>query len=164
MQFAHNWAWPQLQKKVPIVTFSLPKFHISCYLFVIWLKLVLLADMSDKFKASAGQIPYGFLIDIYQKYNATPDQMLEVKTAYLGVYIGRTDRFCKTVRRIVAPTIPSILNGKVILSGDSLLRYRNKIWILKIWNKYAYNVINAVHKFIIIEILPKCSVFSWWWQ
>ena len=52
-------------------------------LFVIWLKLVLLADMSeDKFITSAGRIPYGFLINIYQKYNATPDQMLEeVKTA-----------------------------------------------------------------------------------
>ena len=122
---------------MPIVTLSLPKFHISCYLFVIWLKLVLLADMSeDKFKTSAGRIPYGFLIDIYQKYNATPDQMLEeVKTAYYpGVYIGRTDRFCNTVRRIVAPTIPSILNGKVTLSGDSLLRYRNKIWMPKIRN------------------------------
>ena len=112
----------------------------------------------DKFK-SAGRIPYGFLIDIYQKYNATPDQMLEeVKTAYPGVYIGRTDRFCNTVRRIVAPTIPSILNGKVTLSGDSLLRYRNKIWMPKIRNTSMHY--NAVHKFIIIEILPKCSVSS----
>ena len=85
----------------------------------------------------------------------------EVKTAYLGLYIARTDRFCNTVRRIVAPTIPSILNGKVTLSGDSLLRYRIKIMDTKDSKyKYAYNVINAVHKFIIIEILLKCSVSS----
>ena len=77
-------------------------------------------------------ILYGFLIDVHEKYYNEGSELIirEVKRAYPEVYIGRNDRFLKTIQRIVSPTLPSI-NGKVSISGDSLDNYRRKIWIPK---------------------------------
>ena len=74
-------------------------------------------------------IPYGFLIDLYEKYSSDDSILIdEVKRNYPSLYIGRNDRFIKTIQRIVLPTVPSILGGKVSISGDSLRNYRQKIW------------------------------------
>ena len=81
-------------------------------------------------------IPYGFLIDVYEKYcNEDSEVMVnEVKSIYPDVYIGRNDRFVKTMQRIVSPTLPSILDGQVSITGNSLDSYRKKKWIPRIRN------------------------------
>ena len=91
---------------------------------------------AEKISSRSIGIPYGFLIDIYHKYHDDGDSQVinEIKRVYPSVYIGRNDRFIKTIQRIVSPTIPSI-KGKVSISeGQALDRYREKIWIPRIRN------------------------------
>ena len=80
---------------------------------------------------------YGSLIDIFLKAKETDctsdSLLLQFKEHYPHVYIGRPDRFMRTVERIVAPTLPSIL-GKEKLSGDALEEYRKKSWYPRIRN------------------------------
>ena len=102
-------------------------------------------------------ILYGFLIDVHEKYYNEGSELIirEVKRAYPEVYIGRNDRFLKTIQRIVSPTLPSI-NGKVSISGDSLDNYRRKIWIPRTRNfskKLHSNILlmnNNMHSLAII--------------
>ena len=102
-------------------------------------------------------ILYGFLIDIHEKYYNEGSELIirEVKRAYPEVYIGRNDRFLKTIQRIVSPTLPSS-NGKVSISGDSVDNYRRKIWIPRTRNfskKLRSNILlmnNNMHSLAII--------------
>ena len=57
--------------------------------------------------------------------------------------IGRTDRFWDTVKRLAAPSQPS-LTGKIASEGTQLSHYRSKTWEPRIRNKtglwWLYNV------------------------
>ena len=80
-------------------------------------------------------IPYEFLIDIYEKSAGQRDVILkEVKNSYPEVYIGSPDCFYNTIKRIVSPTVPSILNGKIAVKDDALKTYKKRTWIPKIRN------------------------------
>ena len=55
------------------------------------------------------------------------------KERHPSIYIGRPRRFLDTVRRIAAPTRPSII-GESKLNGDCLRTYMKKTWKPKIRN------------------------------
>ena len=79
---------------------------------------------------------YGVLIDIFEEADCCPALLLELfRKHYPNVYIGRADRFYRTVQRIVAPCRPSILGGKIKISGVELELYRRQVWIPRIRNK-----------------------------
>ena len=75
---------------------------------------------------------YGELIDLFNK---CPDNN-EYREQYPKIYIGRPRRFYETVKRIVAPTQPSLRGGSKI-SGSSLSTYRKRIWEPRIRNPIA---------------------------
>lgn len=77
---------------------------------------------------------YGHLIDLFMEYGDSASLFQRFVDEYPHVYVGRADRFYRTVSRIVAPCMPSILGGKVTLTGESLEIYRKKIWIPRIRN------------------------------
>ena len=56
---------------------------------------------------------------------------------YPNVMIGRPSRFCDTVKRKAAPTIPSLI-GPSKLSGSPLVSYRKRIWIPKVQQQGSY--------------------------
>ena len=83
-------------------------------------------------------VPYGFLIDLYEKSTCATILVKMMKEQYPHIYIGRADRFLKTVQRIAAPCTSSVL-GKITLTGDDLQKYRENVWIPRIRNKSKYN-------------------------
>ena len=119
------------RKKAPIVTLLLT----TCHFISVILSSVHVQNFELKATRSRG-IPYEFLINVYEKYcNEDSEVMVnEVKSIYPDVYIGRNDRFVKTMQRIVSPTLPSILDGQVSITGNSLDSYRKKKWIPRIRN------------------------------
>ena len=73
--------------------------------------------------------------------------------------ITRPGRFVATIRRIAAPTQPSLLGGSPKLVGDQLLHYRDKPWsphhgemrikgelLIRIKNKHAFQYHNTFNQ------------------
>lgn len=78
---------------------------------------------------------YGYLIDLLEECSScdsVSDALYDkFRKAYPQIKIGRQDRFYETVKRIAAPTKPS-LRGESKLCGPSLLNYRETLWIPRI--------------------------------
>ena len=88
---------------------------------------------------------YGELIDLFEQSD-NAEQLLSnflISFPDMKSQIGRTDRFWDTVKRLAAPSQPS-LTGKIALEGTQLSHYRSKTWEPRIRNKtglwWLYNV------------------------
>ena len=88
---------------------------------------------------------YGELIDLFEQSD-NAEQLLSnflISFPDMKSQIGRTDRFWNTVKRLAAPSQPS-LTGKIALEGTQLSHYRSKTWEPRIRNKtglwWLYNV------------------------
>ena len=88
---------------------------------------------------------YGSLIDLYETYAGDNSAVFleEFKRRWPHIYVGRADRFMRTVQRIVSPCLPSIL-GKVTLRDDAAKEiYRLKTWIPRIRNLVSIRALNV---------------------
>ena len=65
---------------------------------------------------------------------------------YPHISIGRPSRFYDTVKRIAAPTKPS-LAGPNKLSGSPLVSYRKRVWIPKNQKAQGNESYNIVHNY-----------------
>ena len=85
-------------------------------------------------------LTYGELIDYIDECEDDPKRLLsKFKDTYPSIYIGRADRFYETVRRIVAPTRPS-LRGGCSLSDLQIAAYRKRIWKPRIHNTSKFSM------------------------
>ena len=90
-----------------------------------------------KIYIAAKRPTYGEMIDLFTEVeqqsnenivNTLFDKFIKL---YPNVMIGRPSRFCDTVKRIAAPTRPS-LTGPSKVSGSPLVSYRKRIWVPKV--------------------------------
>ena len=86
---------------------------------------------------------YGELIDLFEQSD-NAEQLLSnflISFSDMKSQIGRTDSFWDTVKRLAAPSQPS-LTGKIALEGTQLSQYRSKTWEPRIRNQTGlwYNV------------------------
>lgn len=82
---------------------------------------------------------YGDLIDLFEETEHEcrgNEDLLCTKFRMIYPDIGRPRRFYETVKRIVAPTQPS-LRGESRLSGSPLSSYRRRTWQPRIRNQPA---------------------------
>ena len=74
-------------------------------------------------------VSYGSLIDLYDTYSGDSSELLtEFKKKYPSIYIGRADRFLRTIQRIASPCLPSILGKVTLKDRASLEKYRSNVW------------------------------------
>lgn len=100
---------------------------------------------------------YGDLVDIFERFEGQPDVQdllfAEVCKCYPNVTVSCPSRFYDTIRRLVAPTRPS-LHGEAKLTGSPLASYRRRVWQPRVRNTgktiIEYCVIAFVYLFIII--------------
>lgn len=94
---------------------------------------------------------YGELIDMLTEAENEAVSPAEVShllvQKFYGVYqhitIGRPERFCDTVRRIAAPTKPSLW-GVAKLAGSPLVSYKCREWMPKTRNKGIHKQLHRV--------------------
>ena len=82
---------------------------------------------------------YGEMIDLLsnveKSYVDVPETLCsQFREQYPHIPIGRPDRFYDTVKRLAAPTRPSI-KGPSKLQGSPLVTYRRRTWVPKKNNK-----------------------------
>jgi len=74
---------------------------------------------------------YGELIDTFEEVEGRPDAAdllcVELCQRYPHIKIGRPSRLLDTVKRLIAPTRPSML-GPAKLTGLPLANYRRRVW------------------------------------
>ena len=78
---------------------------------------------------------YGELIDYFHQCEDDPENLfLKFKDSYPSVYVGRVDRFYKTVKQIALPTFTvPIVRGK-LMSDAEILAYRRRVWKPRLHN------------------------------
>ena len=90
---------------------------------------------------------YGDIIDLFEECesvapaNATHFSAV-FKECYPHFKVERPGRLYDTVKRIVAPTHPSIRSNRATLRGTQLQSYRKRAWIPRIRTKGSYMYMN----------------------
>ena len=105
---------------------------------------------------------------------SVPDILFEkFQLAHPHVNVGRPKRLYDTVKRIAAPTQPSLRGGSKI-SGQDLLLYRSKTWVPRVRNPGPEGILHflfiAFHmNYVCVQVLcfrriykPMASMKSCW--
>ena len=84
------------------------------------------------------------MVNLFMKFEGKPNAQdllcSEIRCRYPTVEVGRPSRIYDTISRLVGPTRPS-LRGPAKLSGSPLASYRKRIWLPRIRNTNAGNII-----------------------